>query len=103
MKALEDAQKINLFYFDESGFSTASSVPYAWQPKGQTLEIPCFHSKRLTILGFMSIKNALYFHALEGSAIRYAILGCAEVRSASFGKLDANDAPPIVGTSYGSI
>jgi len=47
MKALEDAQKINLFYFDESGFTTASSVPYARQPKGQTLEIPCFHSKRL--------------------------------------------------------
>jgi transposase len=67
MKALEDAQKINLFYFDASGFTTVSSVPYAWQPKGQTLEIPCFHSKRLNILGFMSIKNALYFHALEGS------------------------------------
>ena len=27
-------------------------------------------------------------------------IGCAEVRSASFEKLDANDAPPIVGTSY---
>jgi len=27
MKALEDAQKINLFYFDASGFTTASSVP----------------------------------------------------------------------------
>ena len=29
-------------------------------------------------------------------------IGCAEVRSASFGKYDANDAPPIVGTSYGT-
>jgi hypothetical protein len=49
MKTLEDAQKINLFYFDESGFTTASSVPYAWHPKGQSLEIPCFHSKRLNV------------------------------------------------------
>jgi hypothetical protein len=67
MKTLEDAQKINLFYFDESVFTTASSVPYAWHPKGQSLEIPCFHSKRLNVLGFMSRKNALYFHALEDS------------------------------------
>jgi len=29
-------------------------------------------------------------------------IGCAEVRSASFEKYDANDAPPIVGTSYGT-
>ncbi len=66
MKKMEDDQEINLFYFDEAGFTTASSVPYAWQPKGQTLEIPCFRSKRLNILGFMSRKNELYFHAVEG-------------------------------------
>jgi transposase len=66
MKKMEDDQKINLFYFDESGFTTTSSVPYAWQPKGQTLEIPCFHSKRLNILGFMGRNNAFYFHVVEG-------------------------------------
>lgn len=67
MKKMEDEQEINLFYFDESGFTTVSSVPYAWQPKGQTLEIPCFQSKRLNVLGFMSRNNGFYFHTVEGS------------------------------------
>lgn len=66
MKEMESNNEIKLFYFDESGFTTASSVPYAWQPKGQTLEIDCFHSKRLNILGFMNRKNELYFQAVEG-------------------------------------
>jgi hypothetical protein len=66
MKELDDEQKINLYYFDESGFSTTSSVPYAWQPKGQTGEIPCFHSKRLNVLGFISRDNQSFFHAVEG-------------------------------------
>lgn len=66
MKDMEDCNQINLFYFDEAGFSTSSAVPYAWQPKGETIEIDCFRSKRLNILGFMNRKNEFYFHAVEG-------------------------------------
>lgn len=67
MKEMNDAGEINLYYFDESGFSTTSSVPYAWQPKEQTVEIPCFRSKRLNILGFISRDNQSFFHAVEGN------------------------------------
>lgn len=66
MKKMDDEQKINLYYFDESGFSTISSVPYAWQLKGNTVEIPCFRSKQLNILGFISRDNQSFFHAVEG-------------------------------------
>ncbi|WP_156829872.1 transposase [Methylovulum miyakonense] len=62
----DDEDKISLFYFDESGFSTASSVPYAWQPKGRTLEIPCFHSQRLNVLGFVSRDSRSFFPTVEG-------------------------------------
>lgn len=74
MKEMEDDNEINLFYFDESGFTTSSSVPYAWQPKGETIEIDCFHSKRLNILGFMSRKNDFYFHAVEGKVDSAAVI-----------------------------
>ena len=74
IKKMEDNNEIKLFYFDESGFTTASPVPYAWQPKGVTVEIPCFHSKRLNVLGFMSRKNEFYFHAVEGKVDSVAVI-----------------------------
>jgi len=67
MKELEEEQKINLYYFDESGFSTTSCVPYAWQPKGHTLEIPCYRSKQLNVLGLISRDNKSFFNTVEGS------------------------------------
>ncbi|KOR27180.1 transposase, partial [Achromatium sp. WMS3] len=45
---------IDLYYFDESGFSLEPGVPYAWQPTGETIEIPSSKSKRLNVLGFIS-------------------------------------------------
>jgi transposase len=67
MKECVAEQKLNLYYYDESGFSTTSSVPYAWQPKGETIEIPCFRSKCLNVLGFMSLDNRSFFQTVEGS------------------------------------
>ncbi len=45
--------EIDLFYFDESGFTLEPCVPYAWQPIGETIEVPSSKSKRLNVLGFM--------------------------------------------------
>lgn len=45
---------INLVYYDESGFSLNSNVPYAWQEKGKELTIPKSRSKNITISGFLS-------------------------------------------------
>jgi hypothetical protein len=39
-------KEIDLFYFDESGFTLEPCVPYAWQPRGETIEVPCAKSKR---------------------------------------------------------
>ena len=74
MKEWDDEGKINLYYFDESGFSTTSSVPYAWQLKNETVEIPCFCSKRLNILGFMSRDNKSFFHTVEGSVTSQQVI-----------------------------
>ncbi len=85
MKRWEDGDKISLYYFDESGFSTASSVPYAWQPKGQTLEIPCFHSKRLNVLGFVSRDNRSFFHTVEGSVKTEQVAAAFDLFAAHLG------------------
>lgn len=67
LQQYEEEEQVKIYYFDGSGFSTTSSVPYAWQAVGATQEIPCKRSKRLNILGFMSRENDSFFHPVEGS------------------------------------
>ena len=33
------------------------SIPYAWQPVGETIEVPVAKSKRLNVLGFLNTDN----------------------------------------------
>jgi hypothetical protein len=42
LKKRQQAKEIDLYYFDESGFSLNPVVPYAYQPIGETLEISTF-------------------------------------------------------------
>lgn len=67
LKKQEDDGKLMLYYFDESGFSTAPGVPYGWQRIGETRQIPCHRSQRMTVLGFLSRRNDLFFHISEQS------------------------------------
>ena len=65
LDTLATLEKINLYYFDESGFNTQPPVPYAWQPKGETRELPSFPSRRFNVLGFLSKQQPAYFHSTE--------------------------------------
>jgi len=65
-KKAEDKGLVNLFYFDESGFSQDPSVPYAWQPKGKQLRIPSVKSKRINVLGFINRSNDLFYYPVVG-------------------------------------
>ena len=58
---------IDLFYFDESGFTLEPCVPYAWQPRGETIEVPCAKSKRLNVLGFVNRECSFTSVVFEGS------------------------------------
>ena len=58
---------VNLFYFDEAGFSQQPCVPYAWQKKGDQLRIPSVKSSRINVLGFMNRDNDLFYSAVIGS------------------------------------
>lgn len=68
MIKLEKQDKMTIYYFDESGFSQKSNLPYAWTPVNQPLERQGHsRSKRLNVLGFLSREGELIFHATEGS------------------------------------
>lgn len=51
--------KIDLYFFDESGFSVNSNIPYAWSPIKQTMVIKSFHSKKINVLGFINKQGHL--------------------------------------------
>lgn len=75
LKQKEDEHIITLRYFDEVGFSLTPVVPYGWQPKGETYQIPCQRSKRLNVLGFMGRKNEIFFHACDTPVNSEAVIG----------------------------
>src|SRR5207302_8189872 len=49
----EDQGKIDLYYFDESGFTLDPYIPYAWQEPGSVIEIPAAKGTRINIVGFI--------------------------------------------------
>lgn len=67
---------IDLQYFDESGFCLTPIVPYAWQPIGETIEIPASHSKRINVLGFLDIQCNLTPFVIEGIVDSEIVMSC---------------------------
>jgi transposase len=96
LETLAAMDKINVYYFDESGFSTVPCVPYAWQPRGEVREIPSFPSKRLNVLGFMSKKQKTYFHTVEGSVTAQEVIAAFEGFTLTYSAEYANHNKPCV-------
>ncbi|WP_311947051.1 IS630 family transposase [Halomonas piscis] len=71
----EDLGDHELYYFDESGFSQSSSVPYAWSPVGEPCEITAYsHSRRLNVLGFLSRAGKLVYHTTTESVTTQIVI-----------------------------
>src|SRR6266403_2828411 len=45
----EDQGKIDLYYFDESGFALDPSLPYAWQEPKSVIELPAMKYGRINV------------------------------------------------------
>ena len=67
LKAQEDNGEIDLYFYDGSGFSLVPNVPYCWQKKGETIQIPSSKSKTLQVLGFLRRDNTFRFYFAHGS------------------------------------
>ena len=48
-----DQGKLDLVYFDGSGFNLWAKVVYAWQRKGERITVPVTRGKSQNVLGFM--------------------------------------------------
>jgi transposase len=72
----EDAGKIDLYYFDESGFALDPSIPYAWQVAGEVIELPAMRSGRINVLGFMNRHNGLHTYMFEQSVHSGVVIAC---------------------------
>jgi transposase len=68
-------EKIDLYFFDESGFTLEPCVPYAWQPIGEHIED---RSKRLNVLGFMSKTCDFQSMVFEGSITSAVVVACID-------------------------
>lgn len=70
----ETAGEIDVFYFDESGLSSRSCVPYAWQRRGETRALPANVPGRLNIIGLMNRDNQGYFQTVEGTVTHATVI-----------------------------
>jgi len=74
-------KKIDLCYFDESGFTLEPCVPYAWQSIGKTIEIPSSKSKRLNVLGFVNRDCKFNSYVFEGLINSSIVVACIDAFS----------------------
>src|SRR6266704_3436366 len=78
LQTQEEQGKIDLYYFDESGFTLDPYIPYAWQEPGTVREIPARKSGRMNVLGFMNRKNDLHPFIFEQSVHTEVVIACFE-------------------------
>ena len=60
MKQEDDADVIDLYYFDESGFTGVPEIPYAWQSEDEQLLLPTGKTLRINVLGFLSSRMTFF-------------------------------------------
>ncbi len=58
---LYQADYVDLYFADESGFNLEGYVPYGWQPKGEYIEITPAKTKGTQIFGLISLGCKLYW------------------------------------------
>src|SRR2546425_8109347 len=82
----EDKGKIDLYYFDESGFTLDPYIPYAWQEPDTVIEIPARKCGRINVLGFMNRQNDLHPFLFEQSVDTSVVIACFEAFSKTLKK-----------------
>jgi len=72
------AGKIDLRYFDESGFSLTSYIPYAWQDKVDPAEIKTQRSQRFNVLEFMNKNQELESYIFKCNITSEIVIVCID-------------------------
>jgi len=79
LKRQDEQGEIDLRYLDESGFCLVPNVPYAWQDKGETIELESSSNrKRLNTLGIMNRNNDLRVYTFECQINSDVVVACID-------------------------
>jgi transposase len=79
--ALRPDRAFDLWYFDEAGFTLQPSIPYAWQPVGERLELAATHGRRQNVLGFFNLQHKFHSFAFEGRIDTHTVIHCFDLFS----------------------
>lgn len=72
--------KIDLVYFDGSGFNLWAKVAYARQKRGERITIPVSKGKAQNVLGFMWHKCQKFeSFVFEGAIAEDVVIGCFDI------------------------
>ena len=72
--------KIDLVYFDGSGFNLWAKVVYAWQKRGERITIPVTKGKSQNVLGFMWHRCQRFeSFVFEGAIDSNVVIGCFDI------------------------
>jgi transposase len=75
-----DAGKIDLVYFDQSGFNLWAKVVYAWQKRGERISVPVSKGKSQNVLGLMWHRCQRFeSFVFEGSIDSNVVIGCFDL------------------------
>ena len=67
IKTFQSSDEYNLFYYDESGVSIHSNIPYFWSKTDEQVCIDTNKRERLNILGFLNTKTKeLFYQSISG-------------------------------------
>jgi hypothetical protein len=87
LPARESPGACDLGYCDGAGCCLEPSLPYTWQPRGASIEVPTSsHGRRLHVLGFLKRNNELSPDMSEGSVDTSVLRECCNELSAQIAK-----------------
>jgi transposase len=75
-RALAPGRAVDLWYFDEAGFTLTPCIPYAWQKRGQRFELASAPGPRQNILGFFNLHHEFHTFAFEGTIDTETVIHC---------------------------
>ncbi len=75
LETLQEQGYLQLYYYDESGFSLTSALPYAWQKIGKTIEVPVSKSKRMNVAGLINRQGNFHYQTYTGRVGSKEVIG----------------------------
>jgi transposase len=75
LETLQEQGYLQLYYYDESGFSLTSALPYAWQRMGKTIEVPVRKSKRMNVAGLINRQGDFHYQTYMGGVSSKEVIG----------------------------